>query len=79
MDLVQECFPKHSRLGTAIMKYDNETDEEGEKRGVSIEKSEAGLSLSTKYVIILCCLSSLANSQLIHKRISVDLFTHITT
>ena len=37
-ELMHECFPKHSRSGTAIIKYDNETDEDGQKRGVSIEK-----------------------------------------
>ena len=37
-ELIQECFPKHSRMGTARMKEDNETDEEGKKRGVSMEK-----------------------------------------
>ena len=28
-ELVQECFPKHSRMGTARMIQDKETDEEG--------------------------------------------------
>ena len=41
-EFMQECFPKHSCMGTARMKYDNETDEEGKKRGVSMEKSKAG-------------------------------------
>ena len=35
---MHECFPKHSRMGTARMKEDNETDEEGKKRGVNMEK-----------------------------------------
>ena len=39
---MHECFPKHSHKGTARMKYDKETDEEVEKRGVSIERSKAG-------------------------------------
>ena len=39
---MQKCFPKHSRMGTARMKYDNETDEDGKKRGVSMEKIKAG-------------------------------------
>ena len=38
-ELMQECFPKHSRMGTARMKLDNETDEDGQKRGVSMEKT----------------------------------------
>ena len=25
---MNECFPKHSRMGTEIMKYNEETDEE---------------------------------------------------
>ena len=38
-ELVQECFPKHSPIGTARMKYDEEIKEEGFKRGLSVEKS----------------------------------------
>ena len=41
-ELMHECFPKHLRLGTARTKYDNETDEDTQKRGVSMEKSTAG-------------------------------------
>ena len=41
VELIQECFRKHSRLGTARTKLDKETDGEGKKRGVSIE-SKAG-------------------------------------
>ena len=41
-ELMHECFPKHSHMGTARMKLDNETDEDGQKRGVSMEKSTAG-------------------------------------
>ena len=37
--LMQECFPKHSRMPTARTK---ETDEDGTKRGVSVERSKAG-------------------------------------
>ena len=31
-ELMHECFPKHRRMGTARMKLDKETDEEGKKR-----------------------------------------------
>ena len=41
-ELVYECFPKHSRMGTARMKQDKETDEEGKKRGVSMARRKAG-------------------------------------
>ena len=41
-ELVHECFPKHSSMGTARMKKNNETDEDGQKRGVRMEKSTAG-------------------------------------
>ena len=41
-ELTHECFPTHSRMGTARMKQDKETDEEGKKRGVSVERSKAG-------------------------------------
>ena len=40
-ELMHECFPKHTRVGTARMKKDKETDEEGEKRDVSMERSKA--------------------------------------
>ena len=39
---MHECFPKHSRMGTARMKQDKETDEDDKKRGVSMERSKAG-------------------------------------
>ena len=38
--LMHECFPKHSRMGTARTKEDKETDETGKKRGVSMEKAK---------------------------------------
>ena len=41
-ELMQECFPEHSRMGTVRMKKDKETDEEGKQRGVSMERSKAG-------------------------------------
>ena len=41
-ELMHECFPKHLRMGTARMKYDKETDEDGKTRGVSMERSRAG-------------------------------------
>ena len=55
-ELLQECFPKHSRMGTARMKL----DEDGQKRGVSMEKNTAstnkrsldGLSLPNQNKII---------------------------
>ena len=41
--LMQECFPKHLRMGTATIKKDKETDEHGKKRGVSVERIKAGM------------------------------------
>ena len=38
VELIHECFPKHTRMGTAIMRQDRETDEEGKKRGVIMER-----------------------------------------
>ena len=35
---MQECFPKHSRMGTAMMKYDTETKEEGIREAGTKEK-----------------------------------------
>ena len=40
--LMHECFPKHLRMGTARTKYNKETDEDTQKRGVSMGKSTAG-------------------------------------
>ena len=42
VELMLECFPKHSRMGTERTKSDKETDEEGKKRGVSMKISKAG-------------------------------------
>ena len=41
-ELMHECFHKYSRTGTARTKKDKETDEDGKKRGVSMERSKAG-------------------------------------
>ena len=41
-ELMHKCFPKHSRMETARIKEDNETDEDCKKRGVSMEKSIVG-------------------------------------
>ena len=41
-ELMHECFPKHLRMGTARTKRDKETDEDGKKRGVSMEKAKRG-------------------------------------
>ena len=42
-ELMDECFCKHSRMGTAKMKYSKQTDEEGKKRIVSMERCKAGV------------------------------------
>ena len=41
-ELMHECFPTHSRMGTSRMKKNKETGEESKKKGVSMEKSKAG-------------------------------------
>ena len=43
---MHECSPKHSRVGTARMKLDKKTNEDGKKRGVSRERSRAGTKKS---------------------------------
>ena len=48
-ELMHECFPKHSRMGTARMKLDHETDEDTQKRGVNMEKSTAGTNKRSPY------------------------------
>ena len=40
-ELMHECFPKHPRMGTARLKLDNETKEEGNKRRINVERSTA--------------------------------------
>ena len=60
-ELVHECFPKHSRMGTARTKRDKEIDEGSKKRGVSMEKpkrarknrSPDGLSHPNQNTIII--------------------------
>ena len=59
--LTHVYFLKHSCMGTARMKEDKETDEEGKTRGVSVERSKAGtkershngLSLPNQNTIII--------------------------
>ena len=41
-ELMHECFPKHSPMGTARMKSNKETEAEGRYRGVSMERSTVG-------------------------------------
>ena len=41
-ELVHECFPKHLRTGTARMKGDNDTEEEGKQKRVNMERSKVG-------------------------------------
>ena len=38
VELMNKCFFKHSRMGTARMKLGKEKDEEGKKNGISIGK-----------------------------------------
>ena len=39
LELMHECFPKHSHMGTERMKSD---EEKCKKKGVSMEKRKAG-------------------------------------
>ena len=50
-ELMHECFPKHLSMGKARTKYDEETDEDGKKRGVSMERSKAD-TIPTAYHIL---------------------------
>ena len=50
-ELMHECFHKHSRMKTARIKYDKETDKEGKKRGVSMERSKAGMKKKSRQPI----------------------------
>ena len=52
-ELVHECFLKHSRMGTARMKLDKETDEDCKKRGVSMARSPDGLSQHNQNTIVI--------------------------
>ena len=49
---MHECFPKQSRMGTASVKKCKETDEEGKKRVVSMERSKAGTKKKSRRPII---------------------------
>ena len=40
-ELMHECFPKHLRMGTARLKYDNATEEESKKMRMNVERSTA--------------------------------------
>ena len=45
VEVMHECFPEHSGMGTARTKLDKETEEKGKKRVVSIERIKAGTKL----------------------------------
>ena len=40
-ELMQECSPEHMHIGTVILKYDKETEEEGKQKRVKM-KSKVG-------------------------------------
>ena len=69
-ELMHEYFPKHSLTGTARMKYVKVTDEEGKKRGVSMERSIAdteerssdGLSLHNQITILIIIIKTSSTS-----------------
>ena len=52
-------FPKHLRMGTAKMKLDGETEEEGKKRGVSVERSKDGTKKKESRRHIIYCQNAL--------------------
>ena len=39
---MHKCLQKHSGMGTAKMIADEETDEEGKNKGMSMERNKAG-------------------------------------
>ena len=39
---VHECHPEHSSMGTARMKYDEDTMKDSKKKRVNVEKSTVG-------------------------------------
>ena len=45
-ELMHECFPKHSRTGTARMKYGKETNKQGKMRGASMEEVKQSEKIS---------------------------------
>ena len=50
---MHESFLKHSRMETARMKYDKETDEEWKRRDVSIGKSKVSTKERSPYGLSL--------------------------
>ena len=50
-ELMQDCFPKHLRMGTPRWKYDNEI-QGGKKRGGHKKNKSDGLSLPNQNTII---------------------------
>ena len=43
VELMYQCFPKHSYMGTARMKQDKENEKEVKQKRVSIERSKVGM------------------------------------
>ena len=56
-ELMHECFPKHSRIGTARMKEDKKRAEERREYGKKVQrariKSPDGLSLPNQNTILI--------------------------
>ena len=40
MELMHKCFPRHSSMGTAKMKYDTETEEKVRREELSLKRSK---------------------------------------
>ena len=76
VELMHACFLKHTRMGTARMKQDIETEEESEKRAVNMESSTAAskINLSRR----LKCSSSLPFLQGRYYPIAVDESANMT-
>ena len=62
-ELLHVCSPEHLRMGTARMKYDNETEEEGKKRRMNVERSSADRK-KIRPLQVLCRVQSLTTVSL---------------
>ena len=62
-ELMRECSPEHLRMGTARLKYHNETEEEGKKRKINVERSTADMKKKSCPVTLSCKVTSVTNDS----------------
>ena len=50
VELIHNCFPNHSSMGTARMKYDKDTEKEGKQRRMNMERRQWAQKKMSKHL-----------------------------